>query len=77
MVLAIFKKNRPKDKWNLHSFPKTNEDAIKASKFLKEFAFKLGYNEAEIIIQSFNGGQDSVPQTLEDIKVKPEKLNYN
>jgi hypothetical protein len=74
MVLAIYKKNKLKDKWHLYSVAKSVEEARKFSKVLKETAKKSGFEEADTIIQYFESPND-IREFI--INPKPEKLLYN
>jgi len=74
MVLAIYKKNRTKDRWTLSSIAMDMLTATEYSKKLIAKAKEFGYNEADSIIQGFDSAWD-IPKVLD--KVKPEKLLYN
>lgn len=74
MVLAIYKKNKPKDKWQLYSIAKSVEQAKKYSTELKEKMKKSGLNDAETTIQYFDS-IDNLPEFI--INPKSEKLLYN
>jgi hypothetical protein len=74
MVLAIYKKNRAKDKWTLSSMAMDMYTATQYQKKLIAQAKKFGFEEATSTIQSFDSVYD-VPKVLE--KLKPEKLLYN
>lgn len=74
MVLAIYKKNRAKDKWTLSSVAMDMLTATEYSKKIIARAKKFGYEEADTTIQSFDSVYD-VPKFLD--KLKPEKLLYN
>lgn len=72
MILAIYKRNRPKDKWQLYSFAESAESARLQAEALTELS--KNNDKAEIIIQSFDNALH-IPEFL--INVKPEKLIYN
>jgi hypothetical protein len=74
MILAIYKKNKPKDKWLLSSLAPDALTAKKYSRMIKKHAKQLGYEEAQSTIQSFDTVHD-VPKILEN--PKSEKLIYN
>jgi hypothetical protein len=74
MVLAIYKKNRAKDKWTLSSVAMDMYTATEYSKKMIAKARKFGYDEVSSTIQSFDSVWD-VPKFLE--KIKPEKLLYS
>lgn len=74
MVLAIYKKNRTKDRWTLSSVALDMHTATQYRKKLVAQAKKFGYDEADSTIQSFDSVHD-IPKVLD--KLKPEKLLYN
>lgn len=74
MILAVYKKNKPKDKWLLHSLAGTMEVAKKHSEQAMKEAKNIGYDNADAIVQGFESVND-IPKILE--KIKPEKLFYN
>lgn len=74
MVLAIFKRNNPRDKWLLMAISPTLQEAQKFSKLIMQQAKKIGLEKAEITIQSFGSTAD-VPDTLS--KANPDKILLN
>lgn len=74
MILAIYSKFKSTDKWLLHAFAPSMEQAKKFSAKVKTRAKSMGYDEAEVVIQGFDSATN-VPKTLET--VKPEKQCYN
>lgn len=74
MVLAIYKKNKIKDKWLLASLAPDIITAKKYSRLLKKNAKKIGFDDAQSVVQTFNSIND-VPGILDDIQ--PEKALWN
>lgn len=74
MILAIYKKNRTKDKWLLSSFALDMNTALEYSKLIITQAKGFGYDNAESTIQSYDSVHNA-PKILD--KIKPEKLLYN
>jgi len=74
MYLAIYKKNKSKDKWTFASIAFDMETATKYSNTITAQAKKFGYDEASSVIQAFDTMQD-IPKILD--KVKPANLLYN
>lgn len=74
MILAVYTKNKPKDKWSLYSLAISMEIAKEHSKEALKHAKDMGYDEPEAIVQGYTSAFD-IPKVLE--KVKPEKLFYN
>lgn len=74
MILAIYTKNKPKDKWTLHSLADSMDDAKKYSEAAIKLAKEIGYDHADAAVQGFISVHD-IPKVLE--KLKPEKLLYN
>lgn len=74
MIVAIYTKNKQKDKWLLYAIAPTMEKAKKSAKKAINQAKKIGFEEADAVIQTFNDPY-SIPQVLGTSK--PEKLNYN
>ncbi len=76
MIIAVYKRNRPKDRWMLHSLDKDKsaEEAKNKCKILEESAKKGGLEKAEFAFQIFPN-ELHIPEFLKEIK--PEKLIYN
>lgn len=73
--LAIFKKNKSKDKWQLASKAITSLDLANEYKDrIMKLAKDKGFDNAETCIQSFSD-KYNIPETIENIK--PEKLLLN
>lgn len=74
MLLAVFTKNKQKDKWLLYSVVENMEKAKKHSQEALTLAKKMGYNQPEAIVQGYSSVYD-IPKMLD--KPKPEKLLWN
>jgi hypothetical protein len=75
MILAIYKKNKVKDKlWSLMSYAWDLKTAEKCCLQFKTQSTKIGLNDVQSVIQSFDS-IDKVPSTLEN--PAPEKMLYN
>lgn len=74
MILAIYKRNNPKQNWSIAYIAADMTTAKKQCKKMDDHAKQIGYDMAESIIQGFNS-PDDVPATLE--KVKSESVLYN
>jgi hypothetical protein len=74
MILAIYKRNNPKQHWSIAYIAADMTTAKKQCQKMDAHAKQIGYDTAESIIQGFNS-QDDVPATL--AKVKSEAVLYN
>lgn len=74
MILGIYKRNSPTEKWAIHSLALSMEEAKKASRKIKRRAKKIGFDTVETGIQSFGAAAD-VKSTLDE--VEEEKKIYN
>lgn len=74
MILGIYKRNSPKDKWSIQSVALSAEEAKKASRKIKRRAKKIGLSGVETAIQSFGSATD-VKSMLDE--VQEEKKIYN
>jgi len=74
MILAVYTKNKSKDKWSLYAVAESMETAKKYSKQAIKKANKIGYDDADSVIQGFETAV-SIPKNLE--KVEPEAMFYN
>lgn len=74
MVAAIYKRNKPKEKWVLQAFDESIEKAKDKIKKMSEAAKKSQMEKAEFAVQVF-GNQIFIPEFLNEIQ--PDKMNYN
>jgi len=74
MILAVYTKNKPKDKWLLYSVAPSMELAKTHSKEAMRIAKIIGYENPDSVIQGYES-PSSIPKILE--KITPEKLLYN
>lgn len=74
MLLAVFTKNKQKDKWLLYSVVENMEKAKLHSNEAMALAKKMGYDKPEAIVQGYQSVYD-IPKMLN--KPKPEKLCLN
>lgn len=74
MILGVYKRNSPKDKWSIQSLALSAEEAKKASRKIKRHAKKIGQSGVETSIQSFGSAMD-VKSILEE--VQDDKKIYN
>jgi hypothetical protein len=74
MILGIYKRNNPKDKWSIHSVALSAEEAKKASRKIKRRAKKIGQSGVETAIQAFGTATD-VKSILEE--VQDDRKIYN
>lgn len=74
MIIAVFTKNRTKDKWSLFSIAESMDIAKKRSKNAIKQAKEIGYDEADSIVQGYNSIHD-IPKILD--KAVPERLFLN
>jgi len=75
MILAVYTKNKSKDKWSLYAVAESMETAKKHSRKAVRQAKKIGYDEADSVIQGFDTAS-SIPKNLGE-EIKPEKMFYN
>jgi len=75
MILAVYTKNKTKDKWLLYSLAESMERAKKQARFYVNRAKKIGYDEATSVIQGFETAA-SIPKNLGE-EIKPEKLLWS
>jgi hypothetical protein len=78
MVIALYKRTKPKDRWMLHcveSKSSSIEDAKAKCKVLQDAAKKNGLDKAQYTFQVFDDNELHIPEFLKEIK--PEKLIYN
>lgn len=73
MIAAIYKRNKPKEKWVLQDADVELEKAKNKAKKMLEAAKKSQMDKAEVAVQVFYNLY--IPEFLTDIK--PDKMNYN
>lgn len=74
MILAVYTKNKSKDKWSLYSLAESMERAKKQARTYIRRANKIGYDEATTAIQGFDTAA-SITKSIDE--VKPQELLYN
>ena len=70
MIHGIFIRNTPKNSWRLFSTVATAEAAASELKVAKAYALKEGFDEAEVIVQTFDSAL-RVPEYIKHIKIQP------
>jgi hypothetical protein len=74
MILGIYLKSKPKNKWHLVSVATSAEFANQEVSLFKQQANLNGYEEAEVAIQSFESSF-WIPEYISEIRRQESLLN--